>query len=68
LHIGIQIASKVQQVKEKFDDFEIKGDFGKADEIKQQIDSLRTQFREAHNQLELKLDDIILNIDQIFDN
>ncbi|MFX1344988.1 MAG: leucine-rich repeat domain-containing protein [Promethearchaeota archaeon] len=64
---NLQLREQISGLQEKFDDLEVKGDFGAADEIKQQIDSLRTQFRDAHNQLELKLDDIILNIDQIFD-
>jgi len=64
---NLKSREQINRLQEKFDDLEIKGDFGKADEIKQQIDSLRSQFREAHNQLELKLDDIISNIDQIFD-
>lgn len=64
---NLKLREQINRLQEKFDGLEIKGDFGKADEIKQQIDSLRSQFREAHNQLELKLDDIISNIDQIFD-
>lgn len=64
---NLKLREQINRLQEKFDDLEIKGDFGKADEIKQQIDSLRSQFREAHNQLELKFDDILSNIDQIFD-
>ncbi len=63
-----KLRKEIKKLRRKFDEFEGSGEFGKADEVNQQLELLKQEFRQSHQLLDTKLDEIANNIEKILEN
>ena len=63
-----ELRNEISKLRDSLEEYEGVGDFSKADMIQDQISSLNEQFRRSHQQLEIRMEEMVNNIVKILEN